>query len=338
MNVLSRRTVLASGLATSFGTGLMLAGLAPRAAHAADGSHWPTRGPIRLIVPGPPGGAMDILARVMQPPLEHALGQSMVIDFKPGANSIIGIDAVAKSAPDGYTLLIAPSSAIAINPVIQAKLPFDVLKDLTPVAQIGAGGALLVASPASGFKNLQDMVSYAKAHPGKLAFASWGSGSTGHLVMEDIKAHYGLEMPHVPYKTTAQEITDLLSDNIQVAFTDVVSPISHIRAGRLVALGVSGSVRGPGLPEVPTLSEQGFKFDTDGWFGIFAPAKTPAAIVDRLNAEIGKVLATDDMQQRFRQQNMALPPFKNPQQFAATVQSDLKLWQSLARQAKLGID
>ncbi|MES2363561.1 MAG: tripartite tricarboxylate transporter substrate binding protein [Pseudomonadota bacterium] len=323
---MSRRTVLAfASLLTAVGA-------------SAQTGDWPTRQPVRLIVPGPAGGSMDIFARLIQVPLQNALNQTIVMDYKPGANSIIGIDAVAKAAPDGYTIVIAPSSAIAINPVIQAKMPFDVNKDLVPVAQLGAAGILLMTNPNSGFKNLQDMVAYARAHPGKLAYGSWGSGSTGHLVMEGLKAHYGLDMPHVPYKSTAQEIVDLMANNISVAFTDIASPIPHIRSGKLVAMGVTGSARGPALPELPTLTEQGFKFDSDGWFGIFAPAGTPPAIVARLNQEIGKVVATDDTRKKFALQNMAVPPHKSAVQFAATVKSDIELWQPLAKKANLKID
>jgi len=305
---------------------------------AAQSSDWPAKQPIRFIVPGPAGGAMDVLLRVLQTPLQDALKQNIVIDYKPGANSIIGLDTVAKAAPDGYTWVIAPSSAIAINPVIQPNLPFNVQKDLAPVAQLGAGGILLMTHPNSGFKNLQDMVAHARANPGKLAYASWGSGSTGHLAMEGIKAHYGLDMPHVPYKTTAQEITDLLGNNIAIAFTDVVSPIAHVRSGKLVALAATGSGRPPALPEVPTVSEQGFKFDADGWFGVFTAAGTPPAVVSRMNQELAKILAQDDVKARFVQLNMALPPFKSPAQFAATVQADTALWQDLAKKAKLKID
>lgn len=326
MAPISRRTVLAS-----------LSLLAASGARA-QGQDWPARQPIKLVIPGPPGGAMDNLARALQLSLQQALNQTLVFDFKPGANSIIGIDAVAKAPADGYTILIAPSSAIAINPVIVPKLPYDAQKDLVPVAQMGAGGTLLMASPGSGFKNLQDMVAYARANPGKLSFGSWGNGSTGHLVMEGIKAHYKLDMPHVPYKTTAQEITDLLAGTIQVAFLDVVSPLPHIASGKLTALGISGSHRGPALPNVPTLTEQGFKFDSDGWFGVFAPAGTPAAIVNRLNQEIGKAMAMEEGRQKFTQANMALPAFKNPAQFGATVKADMALWQGLAKQAQLKID
>lgn len=305
---------------------------------SAQTGEWPSKQPIRLIVPGPAGGSMDVLARLIQAPLQQALNQAMVMDYKPGANSIIGMDAVVKAAHDGYTLLIAPSSAIAINPVIQPKMPFDVKADLVPVAQLGAAGILLMTNPTTGLKNLQDVVSYAKANPGKLAYGSWGNGSTGHLVMEGIKAHYGLDMPHVPYKTTAQEVTDLLSSNLSVAFTDIGSPIPHIRSGKLIAMGATGSARGPALPDLPTLSEQGYRFDSDGWFGIFTPAGTPPAIVTRLNQEIGKILAMEETRKRFAMQNMGVPPYKNAAEFAATVRSDIEFWQSLAKKGNLKID
>lgn len=323
---MNRRAVLACAtLLTAFGA-------------SAQTGDWPGRHPIRLVVPGPAGGSMDIFARLVQVPLQEALGQTIVMDYKPGANSLIGMDAVAKAPPDGYTLVIAPSSAVAINPVIQPKMPFDVTKDFVPIAQLGAAGILLMSNPASGFKNLQDMVAYAKAHPGKLTYGSWGSGSTGHLVMEGIKSHYGLDMPHVPYKGAAQVVVDLLANNISVAFTDIATPIPHIRSGKLVALGATGSARGPALPDVPTLTEQGFRFDSDGWFGIFAPAGTPPAIVERLNQEIGKAMALDETRRSFAQQNMTVPPHKSASAFAATVKSDIALWQPLARKANLKVD
>lgn len=319
-------------------TALACLGLLASLSSFAQTPEWPARQPIRFIVPGPAGAGIDLFARLIQVPLQQALNQSIVMDYKPGANSIIGIDTTAKAAPDGYTILIAPSSAIAINPVIQPKLPFNVQKDLIPVAQVGAAGILLMATPQSGFKNLQDMVNYAKANPGKLPYGSWANGSTGHLVMEGIKAHYGLDMPHVPYKGTAQAVVDLLANNISVSFTDIASPIPHIRSGKLVALGATGSARGPALPELPTLTEQGYKFDSDGWYGIFAPAGTPPAIVARLNQEIGKILATEDTRQKFTQANMGIPPHKNVQQFTGTVRADIELWQGLARKANLKID
>ncbi|WP_028602860.1 Bug family tripartite tricarboxylate transporter substrate binding protein [Ottowia thiooxydans] len=316
----------------------LLASAACMAAPAAFAqANWPNR-PIKMIVPGPPGGAMDNLLRIIQLPLQEALKQSMVMDFKPGANSIIGMDAVAKAQPDGYTFLITPSSAVAINPIILEKMPFDAQKDLAPVAQFGTGGILLVANPAANFKNLQDMVKYAQANPGKLSYGSWGNGSTGHLVMEGIKKQFGVSISHIPYKTTAQEITDLIAGTLPVGFTDIASPLPHIKAGKLTALGVSGSIRAPALPNLPTLSEQGFKFESDGWFGIFAPAGTPAEIVNRMNEEIGKILAREDIKQKFAAQNMTLPAYKTAAQFAATVKSDSSAWQQMAKGANLKMD
>ncbi len=303
----------------------------------AQTGDWPNR-PIKLVVAGPAGAGMDIFARLLAAPLQAALKTPVVVDNKAGANSLIGNDAVAKSPPDGYTFLFTPSSAIAINPIVQPKMPYDTLKDLLPVSQVGAGGILLMTNPSSGLKSLQDLVRYAKANPGKLSYGTWGNGSTGHLVMEGLKLHYGLDMQHVPYKGTAAVVNDLLGDNIKVAFTDIASPVPHIRSGKLVAMGATGSGRGPALPEVPTLSEQGYKFDADGWYGIFAPAGTPMAIVRRMNEEINKILATDEIRQKFAAQNMLAPPIKTAEQFANTVKSDVEMWQNLAKAVKLKVD
>ena len=217
-----------------------LVGLATVGARAQSGD-WPHKQPIKFVVAGPAGAGMDIFARLIAAPLQTALKATIVVENKAGANSIIGNDAVAKSPPDGYTYLFTPSSAIAINPVVQPKMPYDTQKDLLPVAQVGAAGILLIASPQSGFKTLADMVQYAKANPGKLTYGSWGNGSTGHLAMEGIKVHYGLDMPHVPYKGTAALVQDLIGENIKVGFTDIASPVPHVRAGRLVAIGATGS-------------------------------------------------------------------------------------------------
>ena len=318
----------------------LLAGTAAFAlqAHASSSTgNWPAR-TIRLVVPGPAGSGMDIFGRLLAVNLQEALRQTVVVDNKPGANSLIGTDNVAKAQADGYTLLLSPSSAIAINPIIQAKMPYDTEKDLLPVAQVGSAGVLLVAHPSTGFKNLGDLVRYVKAQPNKLVYGSWGSGSTGHLAMEGIKAHYGLQMEHVPFKGVAPLVTDLLGNNISVGFTDIASPVPHIRAGKLSALGCTGSARGPALPEVTTLYEQGFRFDMNGWYGVFAPAGTPPEVVQRLNQEINRILATDDVIQKFALQNMAKPPIKSVEQFATTVKTDVAVWQNLAKVAKLRVD
>lgn len=295
---------------------------------------WPLR-PIRLVVAGSPGAGGDVFARLIAAPLSKALNQVVVVEPKPGANGLIATDTVAKSASDGYTFLFAPSSAILINPVIHEKLPYDTEKDLMPIAQVGAAGILLVANPSTGFKNLGDMVTYAKANPGKLAYGSWGNGSSGHLAMEGIKAHYGLDMPHVPYKTLVNEVTDLIGNTISVGFTDIQSPIPHMKTGRLVGLGQTGSQRWPATQDLPTLSEQGFKFEADGWYGVFAPTGTPQAIIDRLNKEINELQKMPEVSQKIQEQNMIVPPPYTPTEFKNSIQRDAAVWQGLAKATDL---
>ena len=301
---------------------------------SANTGNWPAR-PIRIVVAGSAGAGGDIFARLIATPLQKILKQPVVVEPKPGANGLIACDTVAKAAGDGYTLLFAPSSAILINPVIHAKMPYNTEKDLIPVTQVGAAGILLVTNPSTGFKNLADMVAYAKANPGKLAYGSWGTGSSGHLAMEGIKARYGLEMAHVPYKTLVSEVTDLISNNISVGFTDIQSPIPHMRSGRLVGLGQTGSQRWPATQDLPTLSEQGFKFDADGWYGVFAPAGTPTEIIDRLNDEINRLQATSEVRQKIEGQNMIVPVSRSAKQFAASIKNDAAIWQGLANAADL---
>jgi tripartite-type tricarboxylate transporter receptor subunit TctC len=312
--------------------GSMLLGTGVRA--FASTGDWPSRA-IRLVVAGSPGAGGDIFARMMAEPLWKVLKQPVVVDDKPGANGLIACDTVAKAAGDGYTLLFAPSSAILINPVIQPKMPYDAEKDLIPVAQVGAAGILLMTNPSTGFKNLADMVAFAKGNPGKLSYGSWGTGSSGHLAMEGIKAHYGLQMSHVPYKSLATEVTDLMANNINVAFTDIASPIPHMRSGRLVGLGQTGSQRWPATRDIPTLAEQGYKFEADGWYGVFAPAGTPVEIIDRLNAEINRLQNSDDVRKKMEVQNMIIAPSRSAKEFAASVKKDAAIWQGLAKATDL---
>lgn len=318
---LNRRTVLMSSV-------LMGAGIQ---AHADT---WPSR-PIKLIVTASPGAGGDIFGRLIAAPLQKILKQPVLVESKVGANGLIACDYVAKSAADGYTLLFAPSSAILINPVLLPKMPYNTETDLAPIAQVGAAGILLVANPSTGFKNLADMVAFARANPGKLSYASWGNGSSGHLAMEGIKAAYGLNMTHVPYKSLATEVTDLLGNNISVGFADIASPIPHIRSGKLLALGTTGSRRGPATMDVPTLSEQGFKFDADGWYGVFAPGGTPREIIDRLADEINALQKTDEVRQKIEGQNMVIPVSRTARQFAESIKADARIWQKLALSADL---
>lgn len=325
---INRRTALGMAAAALF---------ARQGMASANTSVWPDK-PIKLVVAGAPGSGMDIFARMLQAPLQVALKQPVVIDNRVGANSLIGNDAVAKSAPNGYTFLFTPSSGIVLNPIIQTKMPYDTRKDLVPVAQVGQSGILLVVNPSSGLNSVQDVINYAKANPGRLLYGSWGSGSTGHLAMEGMKQHYGLDMPHVPYKATASLLNDLLANNISIGFTDVASPVPHVKAGKLKAIGITGSRRGPALPEVPTIAEQGYKFDVDGWYGIFAPKGTPPEILKRMNEEVNKITVSEETRSLFAVQNMLVPASKSLEQFAATVEADLQIWQELAKTTDLKLD
>jgi tripartite-type tricarboxylate transporter receptor subunit TctC len=321
--MIKRRTLLMSSLL--MGSGVKV---------SANTGNWPER-PIRLIVAGSSGAGGDIFARLIGTPLQQILKQPVVVEAKPGANGMIACDAVAKSAGDGYTFLFAPSSAILINPVIHDKMPYNTERDLVPIVQVGAAGILLVANPSTGFKNLADMVAYAKANPGKLAYGSWGTGSSGHLAMEGIKARYGLDMAHVPYKTISTLVSDLIGNNISVGFTDIASPVPHIRAGKLAALGTTGSRRWPATQQVPSLTEQGFKFDADGWYGVFAPAGTPTEIVDRMNAEINRLQNSDEVRQKMEGQNMIVPTVRKAREFAESIRNDAAIWQGLAKTTDL---
>ncbi len=319
----TRRALMGAALLTLAGT-----------AGAQQAANWPDR-PIRFIVAGPAGGGNDIFTRIVADKLQASLRQPVVVENRPGANGLVGNTAVAKSPGDGYTFLSTASSSIAINPLMMAKMPYDTEKDLVPVTQLGTGGIVLVANPSTGLKSLQDLVQYTKTRPGKLSYGSWGNGSTGHLVMEGMKRQYGVFITHIPYKSTAAEIVDLLSGSLDIAFTDVASPLPHIRSGKLVALGVTGATRGPGLPDVPTLAEQGYKFDAEGWFGVFAPAGTPSDVVQRMNEEINKALAQEDVRQRFMAQNLRVPPARGASAFADIVKSDIQRWQGLAKAINL---
>lgn len=316
-----RRTIL---------LGSLLLGTGVSALAATD--NWPSH-PIRLIVAGSSGAGGDIFGRLIAQSLTEALKTPVIVEPTPGANGLIACDKVAKSAGDGYTLLLAPTSSILLNPLVLPSLPYDTGKDLVPVAQVGAAGILLITNPQSGFKNLADMVAYAKANPGKLAYGSWGTGSSGNLTMEGIKAHYGLDMPHVPYKLLTAEATDLINGNIMVGFMDVASPIPHMRAGRLVALGQTGSQRWPATKDVSTLTEQGYKSEADGWYGVFAPAGTPQAIIDRLNVEIYRAQQNPEVRARIEGQNMIVPPTISAKEFAASIKRDSVIWADLARKA-----
>ncbi|MBS75700.1 MULTISPECIES: tripartite tricarboxylate transporter substrate binding protein [unclassified Variovorax] len=313
-------------------TGLFLAGLAGLlATAAAQGAEAYPDKPVTLVVPTAAAGGTDTIARLVADALGKSLKQPFVVDNRPGANGILGTEQVARAAPDGYRLLFTYAAAMVVNPSLYRKLPYDPVKDFAPVAQIGRGGNLLLVRNDLPVKTLADFVAYAKARPDKLSYCSWGNGSGGHLAMESLKKQAGLVIEHVPYKGSGPCVQDLMGGQVEAAFADMSSTVELVRAGRLRALANSGPSRIPMLPEVPTMTESGYPFTTYAWYGVLAPAKTPPAIVKKLNEAVNRALRDPAVVQRLRELNFTDLPQNTPEQFAATLRQDLRDWGALVK-------
>ena len=299
---------------------------------ASAQSDYPSK-PIRLIVQFTPGTTTDILARAAGQKLGDALGQPVVIDNRPGAGAVIGTEAAAKAAPDGYTLVMAVSSAFGINPGLLPSLPYDVLRDFAPITNIALTPQTLIVPGGSPLQSVKDLVAQAKAKPGALNYGSLGSGSTSHLTMELFRITAGIQLTHVPYKGSPPAYTDLFGGNLQLMFDAVPAVIPHARSGKLRVLAVGSATRSPFLPEVPTVAESGYPgFEAVGWVGMAAPAKTPAPILDRLNAELVKILATPEMKERLA--GLAVTPVGDSRaQFTAFIRAEIAKWSKLIREA-----
>ncbi|MGQ3227145.1 MAG: tripartite tricarboxylate transporter substrate binding protein, partial [Hydrogenophaga sp.] len=250
---------------------------------------WPAR-PVRIVVPFPPGGTTDFVARLVGTELAKTLGQPVVIENKPGAGTVIGVDTVAKAAPDGYSFVCVANS-FAANQTLVRKLPYDTLKDLRPVALMGMSEHVLATHPGSGLKTLADLRDQAKARPGTLSFASFGNGTSAHLSGEMLKLQMGLDIVHVPYKGQGPALTDLLGGQVTMMFGNWPEFRGHVEGGKLVALGMATAQRSQYAPNIPTLAEQGVAIESNSWNGLLAPAGTPDAVVQRVNAEVNRALA-----------------------------------------------
>jgi tripartite-type tricarboxylate transporter receptor subunit TctC len=290
--------------------------------------------PIRIVVPFTPGGSNDVLARAIGEKLSAALGQPVVVDNKPGASGNIGSDTVAKAAPDGYTLLIAANNILSMNPALFDKMPFDSVKDFEPVTLLGVVPVVLAVNPeAAKASSVKELIALAKAKPGAMRYASSGKGSPQHLSAELFKSMTGTDIVHIPYKGAAPAVTDLVGGHVQMQFGAINSLLPHIKSGRLRALGVASTERVPALPDVPTIAEAGVPgYESDIWIGIVAPAKTPASIVNLLNAEIKKALAAPDVRQKLAEQGIE-PKTSTPAVFAKLITDDLKRWSRVVKDA-----
>lgn len=302
----------------------------------ATAQTYPTKS-IRIVLPYPTGSSSnDIAIRALAPPLGEALGQTVVVDNKPGAGGNLGAEIVVRSAPDGYTLLAAANSTMAINPSVFPNLPYDSLRDIAPVAMVAKFPYIMVVYPGLPVKNVKELVAYARANPGKLNFSSGsGTGSTTHLCPELLKSLENIEMTHIPYKGSAQAMIDLVGGQVQVFCTGITSVISTLRAGKVRAIGSATLKRTELLPDLPTFLEQGIPdFDVGSWLGLFAPVKTPQPIIRRLNEEVGKLVRTPELKKVFLAQG-AEPAPMTPEELGAYHRGEIAKWGALVR--KLGI-
>jgi tripartite-type tricarboxylate transporter receptor subunit TctC len=293
--------------------------------------------PVRVILSVPAGATPDVTARLVTPGLANALGQPMVVDNRGGAGGLIGAEIVAKAAPDGYTVFISSPGALTILPHLR-KVPYDTLKDFTPISLISVGPFVLIIHPSVPAKTVKDLIALAKAQPGKLNYASAGSGVANHLAMELFKQMAGVDITHVPYKGAPQAVTDVLAGHMNMMFNSIAPIVGHIRAGRVRVLGIASAKRSPQLLEVPTISEAGVPgFEAENWFGMFAPAKTPQRIIARLNEAVVKVVRSPDIQSQFAALG-ADAVGNSPEEFAAFVRRDMERYARVVRISGAKVD
>ncbi len=291
---------------------------------------------MRIVVPFPPGGTTDFVARLVGTELAKTLGQPVVIENKPGAGTVIGVDTVAKAAPDGYSFVCVANS-FAANQTLVRKLPYDTLKDLRPVALMGMSEHVLATHPGSGLKTLADLRDQAKAKPGTLSFASFGNGTSAHLSGEMLKLQMGLDIVHVPYKGQGPALTDLLGGQVTMMFGNWPEFRGHVEGGKLVALGMATAQRSQYAPNIPTLAEQGVAIESNSWNGLLAPAGTPDAVVQRVNAEVNRALAGPVVTEAFRKGGIASLS-GSPERFAVFVQSEIAKYGDVIRKANIQIE
>jgi tripartite-type tricarboxylate transporter receptor subunit TctC len=314
-----------------------LAGLLLAFAAAGAAAQFPDR-PLRLIVPQAPGSATDTVARILAPEMARPLGQPVVVENRPGGALTIGIDAVAKSAPDGYTIGMGPIGALAITRHMVAKLPYDIERDLQPVALVAKGHLLLAVTPSLPVKSVRELVDLAKRTPGKLVNASSSNGSPGHVAGELFKYMTGTDIVHVPYKGGAMAINDLIAGHVQIIFESLNSIAPHARSGKVKALAVSGARRSPGFPELPTIAEAGVPgYEAGTWSGVIAPAGLQAAVLARLNAAVNEAIRAPVFVERFASIGDE-PAGGTPEDFAATIRRDSARWGEVVRRSGAKID
>jgi tripartite-type tricarboxylate transporter receptor subunit TctC len=303
---------------------------------SACAADYPTR-PIRMIVPFPPGGGNDLLARAINQRLGQLLGQQIVVDNRGGAGGMIGTEMAAKSAPDGYTIFLGSIGNLTFIPVLQPDCPYDPVRDFAPVALLATSDFILVVNPSVPAKSVKELIALAKARPGRLLFGSAGIGSSLHMTGELFKLATGIDIKHIPYKGTAPALTDLLGGEVQMLFSTMPSVLPHVKSGKLRALGVSGAKRSEAVPEVPTIAESIPGFEVLNWQGITAPQKTPEAIIQKLNGALLDTLKAPETIKAL--ENLALDPAGGtPEQFGALIRTEIERYKKVVKEAKITIN
>ena len=302
---------------------VLLAGVLSAGGAVAQAPAYPVK-PVRIVVPSSPGGGTDILARVIAQKLTESLGQQFVVENRPGAGQVIGIEAVARAAPDGYSLLMA-ASAIVINEVMYAKPPYDTLRDFAPVTLVASLPNILVVHPTLPVKSVRELIVLAKAHPGQLNYSSAGSGTSPHLSMELFRIMAGLTLTHIPYKGTGPATVDLVAGQVQLSMPNVLTALPQIKGGKVRALGVTGAKRATGLPDIPAIAESLPGYEAIQWYGVLAPAGTSREIVARLQSEIARILVLPEVKERLAADG-ADAVGNRPEEFATYIRAELAKW------------
>jgi len=318
------------------------AGIALAFAVAAPASHgqaapFPSK-PVRLVVPFPPGGPLDVTGRAIAQKLTEAWGQSVVVDNRPGAGGNIGADLVAKSAPDGYTVVMGALSTHAVNPSLYPSMPYDAIRDFAPITLVAVTPNVLVVNPALPVRSVRELVAYAKANPNKLSFGSGSNGSAGHLAGELFKVETGTDVVHVPYKGAAPAMQALLAGDTQFMFDNLASAMPQVKAGKLRALAVTTAKRSTLAPDLPTMAEAGVPgFDIATWFGLLAPAGTPKEVVAKWNADVVRILSSPDMRERLSAQGAEAAP-TTPAEFAAFIAAEQPKYARIVKASGAKVD
>lgn len=316
---------------------IFIAGVSMLCAPALVGAQdaWPAK-TIKIIAPVQPGGGVDLVARLVADRLGKVLGQSIIVENMSGGGGIVGSQAAARAAPDGYTLMLGYVGTHGTNPALR-KLPYDAIKDFTPIAMVGGTPNILVVNPTVPANNLKEFIAYAKANPNTVSYGSAGQGTLTHLAMEQLKEEAGINVAHAPYRGIGPALTDLLGAQTQAVFPGLAAALPHIKAGKLRPLAITGAVRHPLMPNVPTFAELGYSgFDGVQWYGIVGPAKMPPALVKRLNTEINKLIVAPELKEKLSGEALEPMPM-TPEQFGEYMKSDIAKWEKLVKTRKIEI-